>query len=176
MSDNTILNAGTGGDTVRDLARLAGTVKTQVIQLDIGGPSANAEVLITAGQQVAAASMPVVIASDQSSLKVQTAVGPTLWGQSLAAASGSTVTPVSIASSLAGYQIKGAICHGTGDGYFAIQVASVTVVSGRTRATAPMLQLILPNGISVATASNVSVRVTNESGSTADYEVTLLGA
>lgn len=177
MADNTILNAATvaGGDSMRDLARQAGAVKTQVVQIDIGGATANAEVLVTAGQQVMAASLPVTIAADQPPIKVLNATGSTLWGQSLAAVAGSTVTPVSIASSVAGYQIKGAICHGTGDGYFAVQVAGVTVVSGRTRATAPMLQLILPNGISVATASNVSVRVTNESGSTADYEVTLLG-
>jgi hypothetical protein len=66
MADNTTLNSGTGGDTIRDLARLAGTVKTQVVQLDMGGASANAEVLVTAGQQVAAASMPVVLASDKT--------------------------------------------------------------------------------------------------------------
>lgn len=70
-TDNTVLNAGTGGDTVRDLARQAGTVKTPVVQLDIGGPSANAEVLVLAGQQTKAASVPVVIASDQGALTVQ---------------------------------------------------------------------------------------------------------
>lgn len=70
-SDNTQLNSGTGGDTVRDLARQAGTVKTQVVQLDLGGASANAEVLITAGQQLSAASVPVVIASDQPRIAVR---------------------------------------------------------------------------------------------------------
>lgn len=64
MTDNTILNPGSGGDTVRDLARQSGTVKTQVAQIDIGGPSANAEILLTAGIQLAAASVPVVLASD----------------------------------------------------------------------------------------------------------------
>lgn len=62
MADNSVQG---GADTVRDLARQAGTVKTQVVQLDLGGPTANAEVLITAGQQLKAASVPVVIASDQ---------------------------------------------------------------------------------------------------------------
>lgn len=38
MADNTILNAGTGGDTMRDIDR--GTSKTQVVQLDAGGASA----------------------------------------------------------------------------------------------------------------------------------------
>ena len=38
MADNTLLNAGTGGDTVRDIDRAG--VKTQVVQLDAGGSSA----------------------------------------------------------------------------------------------------------------------------------------
>ena len=63
--DNTTLNLGTGGDTVRDLARQSGSVKTTVVQLDLGGAPTNAEVLITAGQQTKAASVPVVLASDQ---------------------------------------------------------------------------------------------------------------
>ena len=107
---------------------------------------------------------------------VLNSIGPASWGQSLAVVAGATATPVNIVSTPAGYQIKGILCHGTADGYFAIQVGGVTVVSGRTRSTAPMLQLILPNGISTVTGSNIAVRVTNESGSTADYEVTLLGA
>lgn len=66
MPDNSTLPAT--GDTVRDLARSAGTVKTQVVQLDLGGASANAEVLITAGQQAMAASVPVVIANNQTAV------------------------------------------------------------------------------------------------------------
>lgn len=107
---------------------------------------------------------------------VLNSIGPASWGQVIAVVTGATTTPVNIVSSPVGYQIKGMLCHGTADGYFAIQVSGITVVSGRTRSTAPMLQLILPNGISVPTGSNIAVRVTNESGSTADYEVTLLGA
>ena len=175
MADNTTLNVGVGGDVVRDLQRPSGA-KTQVVGLDLGGDSANPEVLITAGQQLAAASVPVVLASDHPILPVQNATGSTNWGQSLAVVTGSTATVVNIVSSTAGYQIKGMLCHGTADGYFAIQVNGVTQVSGRTRSTAPMLQLILPNGIRVTTGSNVAARVTNESGSTADYELTLLGS
>lgn len=70
MADNTLLNTGTGGDTIRDLARQSGTIKTQVVQLDLGGATANAEVLITAGQQTMAASVPVVLASNQSAVPV----------------------------------------------------------------------------------------------------------
>ena len=66
MADNTVLNAGSGGDTIRDLARSSGTVKTPVVQLDIGGATANAEVLVTAGQQTMAASLPVVMANNQT--------------------------------------------------------------------------------------------------------------
>ena len=72
MPDNTLLNAGTGGDTVRSLARGAGTPKTSIVQLDLGGVTANAEVLITAGQQTMAVSVPVVIASNQTTLPVVT--------------------------------------------------------------------------------------------------------
>lgn len=64
MTDNTTLNSTSGGDTVRDLDRGAG-IKTQVVQLDLGGAAANAEVLITAGQATGASSVPVVVASDQ---------------------------------------------------------------------------------------------------------------
>ena len=38
MSDNTTINPGSGGDAVRDIDR--GTAKTQVVQLDAGGQSA----------------------------------------------------------------------------------------------------------------------------------------
>ena len=179
MADNTTLNPGVGGDVIRDLLRQSGASsgsKTQVVALDIGGGSSNPEILITAGQQLAAASVPVVLASDQTTLPVQAVIGSTNWGQSLAVSAGSTATVISILSTVVGYQIKGMLCHGTADGYFAIQVGGVTFVSGRTRSTAPMLQLILPNGIGIATGSNVAVRVTNESGSTADYELTLLGS
>lgn len=49
MADNTILNAGSGGDYVRDVERSIGSgVKTQVTQLDFGGASGNAEQLVTA--------------------------------------------------------------------------------------------------------------------------------
>lgn len=179
MSDNTLLNAASadgGGDTVRDLARQGGGVKTQVVQLDLGGASANAEVLITAGQQAMAASVPVVLASNQTAIPVVAGVASNSWGQSLALTAGATGTLVSIASSVAGYQVKGLVAHGTGDGYWALQVANVTVLSGRTRASSPTLALSLPNGVSVPTGSLVALKVTNEAGSTADFEATLLGA
>ena len=76
MSDNTQLNPGTGGDTVRDIARQNGSVKTQVIQLDLGGASANSEILITAGQQVMAVSVPVVLASDHAVINVADSTDP----------------------------------------------------------------------------------------------------
>jgi hypothetical protein len=44
MADNTILNPGAAGDTIRDLDR-GGGIKTQVVQLDIGG--AASESLVT---------------------------------------------------------------------------------------------------------------------------------
>ena len=98
------------------------------------------------------------------------------WGQALAVTAGATATIASIASSVTGYQIKGFTANGIGDGYFFIQVASATVLSGRIRSTSPVYSLTLPNGIPVSTGSTVTLKVTNESGSTADFEATLLGA
>lgn len=98
------------------------------------------------------------------------------WGQSLSVTAASTATLVNIASSVAGYKITGLIAHGTGDGYFTVQVNAATVFSGRSRATLPTLIISLPNGISVVAGATVALKVTNESGSTADYDGTLLGA
>ena len=50
MTDNTLLNPGSpGGDTVRTLDRTGtGTPKTEVVQLDAGGPDPNSESLVNA--------------------------------------------------------------------------------------------------------------------------------
>lgn len=156
MADNTQLNAGTGGDVVAT-DDIAG-VKYQRVKVNYGVDGVAVDVS-------AANPLPVGLspASNQ-------------WGQSLALTAGATGTLASIASSVAGYQVKGFIAHGTGDGYWFLQVASVTLLSGRTRASMPTLIVSLPNGVAVATASVVALKVTNESGSTADYEATLLGA
>lgn len=90
MADNTVLNPGTAGDTVRDLARQSGTVKTQVVQLDLGGATANAEVLITAGQQTMALSVPVALASNQTALPTKAQDGAGTAITSLADGAGQT--------------------------------------------------------------------------------------
>jgi hypothetical protein len=46
MSNNSVQG---GSDTIRDLDRLSGGVKTQVMQLDFGGDSTNAEQLVSLG-------------------------------------------------------------------------------------------------------------------------------
>lgn len=46
MADNTLLNSGTGGDTIRDIDR-GGGIKTQTVQLDFGGGSLTPENLAT---------------------------------------------------------------------------------------------------------------------------------
>lgn len=56
MADNTVLSAGSGGDTIRDLDRAG--VKTQVIALDVGG---------TAGESIVSGVVP--IAQTEHSLK-----------------------------------------------------------------------------------------------------------
>jgi hypothetical protein len=66
VPDNTTLNVGTAGDVIRDV--LKGAVKTPVVIIDVGG--AGAEVLLAAGQQTTAASLPVVIASNQTAVPV----------------------------------------------------------------------------------------------------------
>ncbi len=50
MADNTILNPGANGDTIRDIARTSNSpAKTQVVAFDLGGSSdSNAEVIIEA--------------------------------------------------------------------------------------------------------------------------------
>ena len=73
MADNTQLPAPAGplGDVVRTLAKTANAgAKTQVVALDVGGGDAAAETLLVPGQQAMAASVPVVLASDQSPVVV----------------------------------------------------------------------------------------------------------
>lgn len=77
MANNTTLNATSGGDTIRDIDRSG--VKTQVVQMDVGG--ASAESLLVLGQGAMAASLPVVLASNQTSIPV-TLTSTTLTGTS----------------------------------------------------------------------------------------------
>jgi hypothetical protein len=60
VADNTLLNSGTGGDTIRDIDRgtAAGgsSVKTQVVQLDSGGAYGSAESLVSATSPLPVAS------------------------------------------------------------------------------------------------------------------------
>jgi hypothetical protein len=70
VADNTVLNqtnVGSAGDTIRDLARQSGAVKTQVVQLDLGGPATNAENLTTAGPGAMANALPITRAGDDPS-------------------------------------------------------------------------------------------------------------
>lgn len=108
-------------------------------------------------------------------MPVSTSSAKNNWGQVVAVAAGVTQTIINIPSSVSGYRLKGLLAHGIGDGYFVVQVSSTTVFSGRIRSSAPMLIVMLPNGVAVPTGSTVSLKVTNETGSTADYEATLLG-
>ena len=160
LADDVVANAGAGGATFRTFSDGTREWPANVVAF-VATEAPGANVL----QSVNAT----------NGLPVKQVAANTNWAQALSLVSGATATVVNIASSVTGYQIKGMICHGTGDGYFFIQVGGVTVISGRTRSTAPMLSLVLLNGIPVTTGSVVALKVTNESGSTADYEVTLLG-
>ena len=78
MADNTVLNLGAGGDTVRTLAKTANSpAKTQVIALDVGGGDATAETLLVLGQSAMATSVPVTIANNQTAVPVSGTVGIT---------------------------------------------------------------------------------------------------
>lgn len=65
MADNTVLNTGSGGDSMRTIDRSGSGPKTQVISLDVGASGAGNESILRVGQQVAAASIPVVLPSAQ---------------------------------------------------------------------------------------------------------------
>lgn len=87
MSDNTIINPGSGGDTIRTVDRT--TAKTQVMQLDVGGdtPAGAVENLVTS-----ASPLPVLSPTD----RVQTFLLAQMLAQSVAnaAASGGGFVPV----------------------------------------------------------------------------------
>jgi hypothetical protein len=79
VADNTTLVTPAGSsnsDVIRDIDRGGLGVKTQVVQLDMGGSGAT-ETLVVAGQKTMAASVPVVVASDQSAVPVSGTVTTT---------------------------------------------------------------------------------------------------
>lgn len=153
--NNTVLNPGAGGDTIAtdDI----GGIKYQRIKVNFGADGTASNVSVA------------------NPLPVARAPAANAWGQALALTAGETGTIASIPAAATGYQITGFIAHGTGDGYWSVQVDSITVLSGRTRAAMPCLTIMLPNGIAVTPGSMVALKITNESGSTADYEATMLG-
>lgn len=71
MADNTVLNSGSGGDTIRGIQRTSGGAKTQVMAVDLGGASTNSELLLQGGQSPSAKAIPVVPASDWSDPSLQ---------------------------------------------------------------------------------------------------------
>lgn len=98
-----------------------------------------------------------------------------IYGEALSVADGSTVDVVSIPSSAAGYKVAGMSCTGTGDGHFYVTIGGSKVLSGRINATQPSIYIALPNPITISLGTTVSLKVINKSGSTADFEATLLG-
>lgn len=73
MADNFQVRPGSGSDPYLRLIDRSG-IYTQVMQLCLGG--AGAEALLTAGQKTMAASLPVVIASNQSAIPISAASLP----------------------------------------------------------------------------------------------------
>lgn len=98
------------------------------------------------------------------------------YGATSGLADNGTAVLVNIPSSPANYRITGWSATGNADGYFFVQIAGSTVLSGRTSWGQPSVHAILPNPIDVTTGSTVALKVTNISGNTANFEATLLGA
>lgn len=131
------------------------------------------------GQATMANSAPVVLASNQSAVPVSGAFfqyASNNYSSITGLAAGATTTIVSITSSAVGYSIGGLSITGTGEGYFFIQVAGITVLSSRTTNTQRSNVISLPNPLAVSTGSAVVLRVTNEGGASSDYEATLFGS
>lgn len=66
MADNTTITSQSGGDVIRDVSK--GGIKTPVSIIDIGG--GGSESLLAAGQATMANSVPVALASNQSTVPV----------------------------------------------------------------------------------------------------------
>lgn len=78
MADNTILNLGSGGDTVRDIDK-GGGVKTQVVALDIGGAGAESLVTSTNPHPISVNAVNFIYSTNNSST-TQLAAGATFTG------------------------------------------------------------------------------------------------
>jgi hypothetical protein len=53
MGDNTVLNLGTGGDTIRTIDKTASvSAKVQSVVLDVGGGDGSGESIVTSGNQL----------------------------------------------------------------------------------------------------------------------------
>lgn len=98
------------------------------------------------------------------------------YGSTTALVDSATATLVNVASSPANFRITGFNGTGNADGYFFLQVAGSTVLSGRTSWGQPSAPVMLPNPQLIPTGSVVALKVTNISGNTANFEGTLLGA
>lgn len=87
MSDNTQLNAGSGGDMIRDIAKTVnGGVKTQVVLIDLGGGTDGSPETVVSG-----GAMPVTLAGGGSAgTPTQTSVSVGTSSALLLAASAAT--------------------------------------------------------------------------------------
>lgn len=146
MADNTVLPAGVGGDNIRDIDRAG--VKTQVTQIDVGG--ATSESLLVRGQLAMAASLPVVIASNQTAIPVIqsdiTASGTlTAAAQTVALAlSGQSAASTQITGTWVGTLTFEASLDGTT--WTAINAVSASTSSPQTTTTVNGLYRLTPAG------------------------------
>lgn len=131
MTDNTTLNAGTGGDVIRAEDRAG--IKTQVMLIDIGGAGAESLVDGSNPLPVTASALPLptgaATAAAQSTGNTALASILTALGQTLAIGGSVTV------SNFPGTQaISGTVTANAGSGTFAISAASLPLPSGAATA------------------------------------------
>jgi hypothetical protein len=86
MADNTVLNPGSGGDTVRTVAKSGNAgAKSQIIVVDVGGGAdGSPETALVVGQQASFASLSTVAAA-------MTPLGPGQYGVSPISATALTI-------------------------------------------------------------------------------------
>lgn len=109
MPDNTVLNPGVGGDTVRNVQK--GVAKASVVILDLG--SGASESLLSGGQKTMANSLPVVLPSDQTALRTNAVRGTQVLHRSAIASADVLSNPSSSAPTVSDVTTLGSLAPAT---------------------------------------------------------------
>lgn len=95
------------------------------------------------------------------------------FGQAIAVAPGATVD-VTVVIAVSDLKVRGFSATGEGDGYFALQVEGATILSGRIHMGRKSIVVSNFVGDMVEDSVTVSLKVTNESLLTSNFEGTIL--